>query len=753
MANAQVASALGLNGTPLNPAQPKPVLSPIQVQQPQAQSIPQATPQSAPQANGLDPKIVTLAQSIRQVESNGNFQAKGASGEYGAYQFMPDTWATDSKTYLGQSIPIEQATPEQQNEVAYKSLADQMAAHPDWNVGNFASWWNSGDPQAYLNDHKGVNAEGVSYDTPAYAQKVAEAYQQFKGSQPAQNAPTAQANPSVGGFLGNALSSAGNFAGNLLNAVAHPIQTGQNLLETGAGALQELGGQSNDNTVKFDQLKDYFIQKYGGVSNIEHTLYTDPVSVLADLSTVFGGAGAIAGGIGKVGEIAGLADAADTVGTVASGLNRAADLTNPLTPVISGAGTLLNKTGDLAADTTGELTNLKGSTVKSAFNGELDAETVANTSRQSISKEIGEALNEKIDELSDTGKGYEPIKQAGEIPEGYENIKNVPPENSIPVASNFLEEELRNTAKLKVEDGSIKPTTTSRIGKTEIPKLQGILDTFKPSFQRGYLTNEEFLNLRSQLAKAAYNDSGIKNSDVAEVAEDMRNNLNKNYRGAVPGLEELDNQYSAQISELKTLRKGFIDKSGELLPSAINKVGRALNKGNDDTLARLEKISPGITHKLEVLKAVEDIEKETSGTTNNLLRTGGVFGAFATGRLDLIALSIASTIIDKPGIAVPLIRALGSNKELAGAVIQKLSRYLTLSSTANKAVNTPPENQVQPATDQSPAGTPPQTITENPSSVSSDLTQLASNKNFDLAAARKAGYSDADILAFLQTQK
>lgn len=128
----------------------------------------------------LDPQIVDLAKSIRTVESNGNFKASGKSGESGAYQWMPSNWANASKTYLGANVPIAQATPQQQNEVAYKQLQQVKKEHPDWNVGQVASWWNSGSPDHYMDGHSGTNAQGVNYDTPAYAKKVAQQYQQLK---------------------------------------------------------------------------------------------------------------------------------------------------------------------------------------------------------------------------------------------------------------------------------------------------------------------------------------------------------------------------------------------------------------------------------------------------------------------------------------------------------------------------------------------------------------------------------------------
>lgn len=219
---------------------PQSVVSPIQPQAPQPAS------QTAPQNGALDPKIVNLAQAIRQTESQGNFAAKGASGEYGAYQFMPDTWNGNAPRF-GVNVPLDQATPAQQNEVAYKQLQEWSTQHPDWNVGNFASAWNAGPgkPDAYLQNNVGTNSKGVSYDTPAYAQKVAEAYQQFK-AQNAQNAPVANV-PQQGdtsSFLGDlssgnvlgAAEKAGDFAFPIVSDLAKDFQ-GSSTKST----LQQLG--------------------------------------------------------------------------------------------------------------------------------------------------------------------------------------------------------------------------------------------------------------------------------------------------------------------------------------------------------------------------------------------------------------------------------------------------------------------------------------------------------------------------------
>lgn len=128
----------------------------------------------------LDQDVVNLTKAIRQVESNKNPTARGASGEFGYYQFMPSTWAETTKKYKGAPVPIEQATPELQNEVAYRQVKEWKDA--GYNPGQIASMWNAGasKPNAYKEGWRGVNEYGVEYDTPAYAEKVAREYQAIK---------------------------------------------------------------------------------------------------------------------------------------------------------------------------------------------------------------------------------------------------------------------------------------------------------------------------------------------------------------------------------------------------------------------------------------------------------------------------------------------------------------------------------------------------------------------------------------------
>lgn len=141
----------------------------------------------------LDQDAVNLAKAIRQHESGGDFNIKGKSGETGAYQFTAPTWRGYAKEVLGDENA--QMTPENQNKVAYTKI--KKWKDEGKNVGQIASMWNAGEgrPDAYKENFRGVNEYGVSYDTPAYAQKVAEYYQHYKGASP--KGETIQSSPQV----------------------------------------------------------------------------------------------------------------------------------------------------------------------------------------------------------------------------------------------------------------------------------------------------------------------------------------------------------------------------------------------------------------------------------------------------------------------------------------------------------------------------------------------------------------------------
>jgi hypothetical protein len=105
-----------------------------------------------------------IANAIKTVESGGNYTAKGGSGEFGAYQFMPNTWKQWASEFLGD--PNAKPTRQNQDFVAQSKI--NQLINQGHGPEEIALIWNAGSPVR----RKGVNRFGVRYDSGAYADKV-----------------------------------------------------------------------------------------------------------------------------------------------------------------------------------------------------------------------------------------------------------------------------------------------------------------------------------------------------------------------------------------------------------------------------------------------------------------------------------------------------------------------------------------------------------------------------------------------------
>ncbi len=254
----------------------------------------------------LDPQVVNLAKAIRQTESGGDFNIKGKSGEHGAYQFMPDTWKEYSRE-AGVNVPLEQATPEQQNEVAYKKI--KQWKDKGLNVGQIASSWNAGPgkPNAYLEGNSGVNSKGVSYDTPAYAKSVAEQYHQYKGQSPTgtqQNANTHQPFPETPTSpTPNQVPEDPNAAGNVIKDIGKgnysgALQSGIKNIGNATGITQLGEGLGGELAKGYEKAKGFL----GGKDNSKYLSKEDDVGNIlqggAKVSGLIGGLASLGAGSG-----------------------------------------------------------------------------------------------------------------------------------------------------------------------------------------------------------------------------------------------------------------------------------------------------------------------------------------------------------------------------------------------------------------------------------------------------------------------
>jgi Transglycosylase-like domain len=591
---------------------------------------------------GMDMGAVNLAKAIRQTESGGDFNAKGASGESGAYQWTPATWQSHASQILGNAnAPM---TPANQNAVAYGVIKSWKDA--GLNAAQIAAKWNSGSADGWENKI-GVNSKGVPYNVPQYVKSVTDAYQAIKaggsvGADP--NNPSSTAAPS-GGFIDNVLNSAGNVIGGIANAVLHPIKTVEGIANTvigaGEGASNTILGTHFDNTQTqtFNAVKDYFGKRYGGgsldeiVHNIGHTFYTDPVGAALDLSTFLDGVGGAVGVVGKIADVskaAELAKASDFIST-ASGILKSSDpaaikaLTTPgeLTKIANAVKIAGKYTNPLAPVTKlGDLigvgqTKTGTSLAKSALG--LSTDESANFAINNIKIR---SANKMLAQATDIGKNY------------WQQIQGL--------LGNKIDEvvtphDITNTLHtMTMEDGSLRfPNAVFKPEEiqTDVEKVLGSINAkLAEKFNNGTLTLADANQVAARLGEKAYrvgvdvHTIKLGSQEISAVRDAFRNIIKEK----VPETKPLFNQYQAAINVRKGLAKIAASKGGSHLvkPSDIAALGLGAMHGGAPSAIAAEigkKVLSSTPSKLLGAKVLTKTAKITQKTSKIV----GKYGKYA----------------------------------------------------------------------------------------------------------------------------
>ena len=401
---------------------------------------------------------------------------------------------------------------------------------------------------------------------------------------------------------------------------------------------------------------------------------------------------------------------------------------------------IAKRTGEAVSGTTrfgiAQATGLKPETVSTVAKRPeaFSKEAMAEVSRETLGKEIETRLNEKLDALTETGKGYQPVrelqavnrdvantnvkvvKEAGRsivydlihaplekltLPELRRKAQLLEADQSVPkalitktnkeivkretaetiphkitVSPKFVENVIKSTAGVEVVKGKISPKGTSAIRDAgDVRALQHLLSFWSPIFAKGFLTVDELLNFRTDMAKLSRFEKEIgKRTDVEKLTGIMRAKFNEKYREQVPGLGKLDEEFSARKEEFTRLKDELFDKNNQLKKSATDKIANSLGRGQRkaDFLEKLEEISPGITEKIKILKAVEDIQDATGQKVGTYLRPATILGA---GYLLGVVPAVITAILASPTNAVAIIRRYGliKNSDAVQAVMKGLN--------------------------------------------------------------------------------
>lgn len=629
--------------------------------------------------NTLNPQALALTKAIKQHESGGKYDIKGASQEYGAYQWTPDTWKSHAKAVLGDEN-ADITNPTLQNKVAYSVIEKDLKS--GLSPAEVSAKWNSGQPKGWENK-RGVNKFGVKYDVPAYVNSVGQLYTQEyqKAQQPQiQQAPTQQpsefnplfpSNPddslleTGAKTLGNVIPSAFNFAKNTLSAI-NPINTIKNIGQIGSefqALSQEQGGvgQALSQTAQalpqslYEGLvptagREIIKAGYQGVTG-QDTTQSLQKAQQAITEDPFGQIAPFVLGARQLAEKAGYVKQFDDF------VKRGVDAT--LKPITAPAKFVGEKAGQVARGGVAQATGLNPETVKALIdNPELYTKTARqNLNRSAIASKVGTALDDLESQVSDTGAGYNAIRENTGVTY---------------VAPTFLSEALK-PFNIKVQNGRIVTSAESTpLSTADITQLQKFVDDFG---NERFLTNNAFLNARTALSDMSKYDAQ-KTGRLQSVARTLREAYDAIGKEKIEGLKNLDEQFAPLKQQFETLKKDYLTKeNGEYVfkQGAVTKLANLDKVGRERILGRLEELVPDIGKEIKMLKVVEDIER-ASGIKVGTYGKGALLGAgLLSGG---VVGAIISAILTSPEIAVPLIRGYGLTKNQTAQVLMNLRLML-----------------------------------------------------------------------------
>lgn len=498
-------------------------------------------------------------------------------------------------------------------------------------------------------------AQAMLSKYPQYAEKVA-VPQETKPSQ----------SKSVSGFLSNIVGDAGNVLSGLANIVRHPVDTVTGIAKAGYGELRKLDtiptvgltatpGLRLIDLLMPDSIKQQADQAASRLNEtyaekIKHpieTVYNEPVSTALDVATLFEGGGSA---------ITGLASKGSKLAKAGEVVTKVGETINPINTGIKVAEKAVNTASKGAKATaefaTSQATGLAPKTISTIKeNPEAFSSTgIAKTDRAGLGQKVATGIEERINNLSETGKGYDAVRKSSEV-------VTVPKGEVEKILSKY---------NIGLKDGKIVTTKESiPLSAGDKAALQSFVDIFGNESQ---LSGNAFLNARTELSNMAKYDAA-KTGASTTLSRELRSYFDSLGKEQLTGLAKLDSKYAPEVKLLNQIKKDYLAPDGSFKDGALSKLANLTGKGKDQVLARLEKVVPGVTKDINILKAVEDIEIVKGQKVGAYLR-GATGGFVVSGGNPAVAL--ITGILTQPAVAVQLIRSYGKTAQIGGKVIEPI---------------------------------------------------------------------------------
>ncbi|HEX8171423.1 MAG TPA: hypothetical protein VF824_12860 [Thermoanaerobaculia bacterium] len=448
-----------------------------------------------------------------------------------------------------------------------------------------------------ISDHRQQAAGGQMYGPTAAALR----HQQLVSAPPLQEAP------SVGGFLMNVPKSAYQMGENLVSAVAHPVRTLDALGRAVGGGVQRAADalplphgdatlrglipastivsqkeRAESNAQAFDALMDVLKQRYGGVEQISHTLYTDPVGAALDASAVLGGGSGALRTVPKAARAADALEAASrAINPVRSALKATgAIVNNPATRAVSGAvkeyaGTILGGSAGVGAKA-----------LRTAATAAEEHPKFEPALRGQISHaEIVDDLFDAIAELKRRRKHayLEELAQMGDTPiDDLATVRQALVQSLSDLGVDFVRDE-RGRLVPKFDRGAFAPHASPE----DVAKINGV---YKDVMGWGRLPRDVTPLGVDELLGRVRDALPRRGTKLDAALMPVANELNAILERNVPNYAKMTEGYHKASRFLRQLTNEFSLKDSETPGAAIRKLQTALNQRNDYRADLLEAV-------------------------------------------------------------------------------------------------------------------------------------------------------------------
>lgn len=446
--------------------------------------------------------------------------------------------------------------------------------------------------------------------------------------------------------ISNLTQSAMNFASGVKDIVSNPIDTlktvggivggaGSKILESTVGkGIEKITGQpiQKTDTQVFDNFTTALKQRYGSLEALQKTATEDPLGFGADVLSV------LEGGAGLVGKTQQLNKGLSTVSNIVT------------KPISKTAGAISDVTSATTKFGISQATGLNPETISEVIKNPQKFKNINPELRVETAKQVKSALDTRAKELSETGKGYDVIRNSTDI---------------VTIPENTIKTVLEKYGVKLDENNKIITSPESRpLSQTDKASLQNFIDNYG---SEKVLSSNAFLNTREALSNLAKYEQGKTNLST-QISRDLRATYDDLGKTQIKGLKELDTEFAPEKQLISQIKKDIIAPDGTLKDGAISKIANITGKGKEKVLERIKQVVPDIEERVNLIKAVEDIERTSGIKVGTYTRAGAGLVGLSTGNIPIII----GAILAQPQIAVPLLKGAGYVGQKARPILETI---------------------------------------------------------------------------------